>query len=201
MSDMSLRILHLEDDPTDAELVEILLHKQGIVCRIERVEDRNGFVGALERGEFDLILSDFSMPGFDGLGALALAREKCPDVPFIFVSGTLGEEAAVDSLKQGATDYLLKDRPSRLGAAIRRAMEDVEERRALQRAEESMTQSESKYRQLFECLADAAILADAETGRVLDANKQAEMLLDRTRGEIIGANEKQILSPVTSEEF
>jgi len=141
------------------------------------------------------------MPGFDGLSALALAREKCPDVPFIFISGTLGEDVAIESLRRGATDYLLKDRPSRLGSAIRRAMENVEERRALHRAEESMSQSECKYRQLFECLADAAILADAGTGRVLDANKQAETLLDRTRGEIIGVNENMILSPATAEEF
>ena len=196
-----LRILHLEDDANDAELIRALLRRQGVGCQIEQARTREQFVAALARGECDLILSDFSMPGFDGLAALALAKERCPEVPFIFVSGTLGEEAAIDSLKCGAVDYLLKDRPSRLGTAIHRAMETAEERQALERAEESMVQSESKYRQLFECLADAAVLTDAGTGRVLDANKQAEILLGRTRGELIGLNQDHFLSPATLDEF
>ena len=99
-----LHILHLEDDPRDAALVQSVLETGGITCAITVVQNQIAFVAALERGGFDLILSDFSLPAFDGLSALVMARGCCPDVPFILVSGTLGEERAIDSLKCGATD-------------------------------------------------------------------------------------------------
>jgi PAS domain S-box-containing protein len=198
---LELRILHLEDNPDDAELIEMLLTDQGVACEIERVDTREGFIAALDRGQFDLILSDFSLPAFDGVSALELAREKRSEVPFLFVSGTLGEEVAINALKSGATDYILKQRMTRLGAAVSRAVADAQERQALQRAETAMIQSEFKYRQLFECLSEAALLADAATNRVLDTNRQAEILLDRTRAEILGLNVKQLLSPATIEEY
>jgi PAS domain S-box-containing protein len=196
-----LRILHLEDNPDDAELIEMLLTDKGIACEINRVETREDFLAALDRGQFDLIISDFSLPSFDGLSALELAREKRPKIPFLFVSGTLGEEVAVNALKSGATDYILKQRLPRLAAAVSRAIADAEEREALQRAETAMIQSEFKYRQLFECLSEAALLADATTSRVLDTNRQAEILLDRTRTEILGQNVNRLLSPATIEEY
>ena len=197
----ALRILHLEDNPDDAELIELLLVDQGIKCEVMRVDTREEFIDALDHGQFDLILSDFSLPGFDGLGALELAREKRPRVPFLFVSGTLGEEVAVDALKGGATDYVLKQRLTRLGSAVNRAITDAREREALQKAETAMIQSEFKYRQLFECLSEAALLADAATNRVLDTNRQAEILLHRTRSEILGLNVTQLLSPPTVAEY
>jgi PAS domain S-box-containing protein len=196
-----LRILHLEDNPDDAELIEMLLSDQGIACEIERVDTRADFIAALDSGHFDLILSDFSLPSFDGLSALELARERRPQAPFLFVSGTLGEEVAVDALKSGATDYVLKQRMSRLGAAVSRAIANAEERQALRMAETAMIQSESKYRQLFECLSEAALLADTFTHRVIDTNRQAEILLDRTRAEILGLNVNRLLSPATVEEY
>jgi len=197
----SLNILHLEDDRNDALLVHALLQEQGIECDMERVQTRDEFVAALERGGMDLIFSDFTLPGFDGLAALTLAREKRPEVPFLFVSGTLGEEIAIDTLKRGATDYVLKRRLSRLAPTVRRALAESEERLARQQAEEVMIQSEFKYRHLFECLGEAAFLVDASTGRVLDANNQAELLLGRTRGEIMGLNQTQFHPPATLEEF
>jgi signal transduction histidine kinase len=120
-----LCILHLEDDPNDAALVKSILEDEGIFCTTTVVQSRHGFVAALERGGIDLILSDFSMPAFDGLSALKIARDRWPDVPFILVSGTLGEERAIDSLKTGATDYVLKQRLSRLVPAVHRAMQEV----------------------------------------------------------------------------
>src|SRR5262245_27813809 len=99
-----LRILLLEDNANDAELVNALLRSEGFSPAVSRVETRQSFSALLERGVFDLILSDYSMPGFNGKTALKLAREMCPDTPFIFVSGTLGEDAAIESLKEGATD-------------------------------------------------------------------------------------------------
>jgi PAS domain S-box-containing protein len=196
-----LHILHLEDNEDDAILIHALLKEQGVTCRMERVDTREGFVAALDCGDCDVILSDFTLPGFSGLAALDLAREMRPEVPFLFVSGTLREEAAIDCLQHGATDYVLKDRPSRLGAAIRRAVTEAGQRRALSMAEQAMIQSEHKYRQLFEFLAEAAILADAESGRVIDANRQAEALLHRTRAEIIGQNQDHFLSPQTRAEY
>src|ERR1041384_3922660 len=114
-----LNILHLEDDDNDYELIRSLLSREGLPCALNRVKNREGFAAAIERGGFDLVFSDFSIPGFDGLKALALAREKFPQVPFLFVSGTLGEEVAIDTLRAGATDYVLKDRLSRLAPAVR----------------------------------------------------------------------------------
>ena len=104
-----IRVLYLEDNEADAELVQALLAEAGIACELTRVETQAEFAAALEAGGFTLILSDNSLPTYDGLSALAYARERCPDLPFIFVSGTLGEEAAIEALKAGATDYVLKD--------------------------------------------------------------------------------------------
>jgi len=123
-----LHILHLEDDANDAALIQTTLEVEGIACITTRVQNQRDFAQGLEDGDLDLIISDFSLPGFDGLTALKMAHTRCPAIPLIFVSGTLGEERAVDSLKSGATDYVLKDRMSRLGPAVRRAMKEVEER-------------------------------------------------------------------------
>ena len=130
-----LRILHLEDDANDAELVRHALAAGAISCVTRRVHTRGEFEDALAGGEFDLILSDHSMPGFDGLSALKIASNKCPDLPLIFVSGTLGEERAIDSLKSGATDYILKGRLGRLAPAVKRAMQEVDARRDRERLE------------------------------------------------------------------
>ena len=123
-----LHILHLEDDPNDAALVQLILKDEGIVCTTTRVQTEGDFMAALERGSIDLILSDYSLPTFDGLSALKIVHANQPDLPIIFVSGTLGEEQAIDSLQNGATDYVLKGRLARLGPAIRRAMQEVEAR-------------------------------------------------------------------------
>jgi len=123
-----LHILHLEDDPNDAALIQSTLEEGNIACAITRVQNHDDFVAALERGGIDLILSDFSLPTFDGTSALKTAHAKWPAIPLIFVSGTLGEERAVDSLKNGATDYVLKGHLARLVPAVRRAMQEVKER-------------------------------------------------------------------------
>src|SRR5580693_10456762 len=130
-----LRILHLEDDPNDAALVQSALEADGISCTATCVQNRADFVAALERGGIDLVLSDFSLPSFNGFSAIATVRARWPDLPVILVSGSLGEELAVDSLKNGATDYVLKDRLFRLVPAVRRAMQEVEERSERRRLE------------------------------------------------------------------
>jgi len=123
-----LHILHLEDDPHEVDLVHDMLEAEGVSCSINYAHDKSGFTKELERGDIDLIIADQSLPGFDGLSALKIARSKWPEMPFILMSGTVGEEFAIESLKSGVTDYVLKDRRSRLVPAVRRAMQEVEDR-------------------------------------------------------------------------
>src|SRR6267142_377310 len=130
-----LRILHLEDNPTDAELIQAMLETEGIICDVTRVDTQADFFASLEHGGFDLILTDYTLPSFDGLSALKIVLEKCPDVPFIFVSGTLGEEVAIEALKIGATDYILKQRLSRIVPSVHRALREAKERAERKRAE------------------------------------------------------------------
>jgi PAS domain S-box-containing protein len=138
-----LRILSLEDDPKDAELIQALLEAEKITCEMRRVETEAEFVDALGQGDVDLILADYTLPSFDGVSALKLALQKCPDVPFIFVSGTLGEEVAIEALKVGATDYVLKTRLSRIVPAVRRALREAKERVELRDSEEALRRSET----------------------------------------------------------
>jgi two-component system cell cycle sensor histidine kinase/response regulator CckA len=135
---MALRILHLEDDSIDAELVRATLASAGIECEILRVDNRAAFTSALETQTFDLILADMSLPSFDGIEGLALAKRTSPGVPFLFVSGSMGEELAVETLRQGAKDYVLKDRMARLGPAVRRALEEKRQRDEREKAEEAL---------------------------------------------------------------
>jgi len=130
-----LRILHLEDDPRDSELIQAALDIEGIMPHVTRVETQAEFFASLKQGGFDIILADYTLPAFDGLSALKIAQEKCPDVPFIFISGTLGEEVAIEALKFGATDYLLKERLSRIMPSVHRALREAKERGERKRAE------------------------------------------------------------------
>ncbi len=137
-----LRILYLEDDPRDAELVQETLAIDGFACRVTRVETELDFTASLESGGLDLILADYTLPSFDGLSALKIAQREWPHLPLIFVSGTLGEEVAIEALKIGATDYVFKTRLSRLVPSVRRALREAGERTELSRAEEALRRSE-----------------------------------------------------------
>ena len=137
-----LRILHLEDNPNDTDLVQAMLAADGIAHEVVRVETRDAFVAALEEGGFELIISDYTLPSYDGRSALLLARAKRPEVPFIFFSGTLGEELAVDVLKEGATDYVVKSRPARFVSAVVRALREAEEKAEHKRLEEQFRQAQ-----------------------------------------------------------
>jgi PAS domain S-box-containing protein len=123
-----LRILLLEDSLIDYELIQMYLTEGGIQAEVMRVETETDFLNALENSRFDLILSDYSLPTFDGIAALELAQTICPELPFIFVSATLGEELAIETLKKGATDYVLKQRLERLVPAVNRALRESQER-------------------------------------------------------------------------
>jgi PAS domain S-box-containing protein len=138
-----LRILYLEDEPKDAELVQATLEAANVACSVTRVETHAEFFGLLERGGFDLILADYTLPSFDGISALKLAKEVRPEVPFIFVSGSLGEEVAIEALKLGATDYVFKTRLSRILPSVQRALRETEERTERKRAEEALRRNEA----------------------------------------------------------
>ena len=138
-----LRVLSLEDDPKDTELIQELLGTEGIDCEITRVDTQKEFLASLQQGEIDLILADYTLPSFDGVSALKLALSSCPNVPFIFVSGTLGEEVAIEALNIGATDYVLKTRLSRLAPSVQRALREAKEKAERKRAEEALRRSES----------------------------------------------------------
>jgi signal transduction histidine kinase/CheY-like chemotaxis protein len=137
-----LRILLLEDSIHDAELIQDRLEAADFVCEMARVQTRAEFVAALESPGLGLILADYRLPSFDGLSALELALKARPDLPFIFVSGTLGEEVAIDAVKIGATDYVVKSRLSRLVPSVRRALREARERAECKKAEEALRRSE-----------------------------------------------------------
>jgi two-component system cell cycle sensor histidine kinase/response regulator CckA len=145
-----ISILQLEDSVLDSDLELAQLTRAGIEFEARRVETREDFVLALERSSFDVILADFHLPNFNGLDALAIARVKAPATPFIFVSGMLGEEIAIDSLKNGATDYVLKMRMERLAPSITRALGEVNERRERRRAESVLQETENRFRNMAE---------------------------------------------------
>ena len=147
-----IKILHLEDDPKDAELLQATLEAEGVPCHIARVEAEPEFSASLKQSSFDLILADYTLPSFDGISALKIAKEIRPDVPFIFVSGTLGEEVAIEALKMGATDYVFKTRLSRILPSVQRAVREGEERAERRRAEEALRTSEKRFRLIFESI-------------------------------------------------
>ncbi|MCI0457493.1 MAG: response regulator [Gemmataceae bacterium] len=151
-----LHILLLEDNRLDAELIQETLRASGIEADFTRASTRDEFLHGLETGCPNLILSDYSLPAFDGISALALAHRRCPGVPFLFVSGAIGEELAIESLKNGATDYVLKHRLDRLVPAVERALREAQAQTERERAEQALHASEERYRALAEELAEAA---------------------------------------------
>ena len=193
----SLRILHLEDDPMDAELVQMTLSAEGVDCEVQVVARREEFGVALERGGIDVVLADFALPTFDGMSALAMVRERYPDLPFVFVSGKLGEEAAIESLKSGATDYVLKNRLSRLVPAVKRALNESEDRakqrrteQALERAYGEIEKRAEDYRNLFNSIRDAIVVTD-HSRKILHVNQPALM-------EIFGYETEEVVEKTSS---
>lgn len=192
-----LQALIADDSEEDARLLLHELQKGGYDATIERVETPEGFREALLRGPWDIILCDYTFPRFSGNEALRIFRESGLDVPFIFVSGTIGEEAAVEAMKAGAHDYVIKHRLARLCPAVERELREAADRRAGREAEEAMRASENKYRHLFEALSDAAFVIEEESGRIIDTNARAEILLGRTRAEILGSNQTELFASQT----
>ncbi|MCZ7555441.1 MAG: PAS domain S-box protein [Bacteroidia bacterium] len=154
-----IRILHLEDDADDAALTAALLRKGGVLCSIQRVVDKDEFTEALDSGAVDIILSDMSLPRFNGMDALAIARERHPLVPFIFLSGNMGEETAIDTLLEGASDYVLKHRMKRLVPAVRRVLKEAEELRKREEAEAEIRRMQDWANRISSIISHSPIVA------------------------------------------
>ena len=140
-----MRILYLEDEPKDVRLVQASLEAEGLVCDLTCADTQASFLTQLQQGGLDLILADYTLPLFDGISALKIAQEIRPEVNFIFVSGTMGEELAIEALKMGATDYVFKTRLSRLAPSVRRALREATERSERRRAEEALQRNEAYF--------------------------------------------------------
>jgi PAS domain S-box-containing protein len=180
-----LRILLVEDTVDDAELIGRALRALGRPLDIRRVASEATLRAALAEFQPELILSDFSMPGFGGHFALKLARELASDVPFLFVSGTIGEETAIDALQRGADDYVLKDNLRRLPSAIERALRNAEERRARHSAERALRASEERFRSIVEATDDWIWETDLE-GRLSYSNRSIEQILGHSLQTLLG---------------
>ena len=171
-----MHLLHLEDSPTDAELIALLIRREWPACEIQHAATASEYRAALENGGFDLILSDYSLPGFDGLSALSMARAHFPETPFLFLSGTIGEERAVEALKRGANDYIIKDRPTRLIPAIRQAFALVIEGDRRRRTEAALRENEERFRQITENVVELIALLDLGAGRIYANPSYRELL-------------------------
>jgi len=189
-----LRILYLEDDPDFAELVRSLLQQDKLNADIKRVADRAEFEASLDSETFDVILSDFRLPAFTGLEALAFVRKKCPDTPFILISGTIGELAAIESLKAGAVDYVLKQNPKRLAAAIGRAVQEAGEHAKRRQAETELARREKYFRTLTEDSLDILCILSRE-GHFLYTSPSMERVLGYTSEELRGTDSFRYIHP------
>ncbi|HEY8932070.1 MAG TPA: response regulator [Rariglobus sp.] len=185
-----LRLLIVEDNRADAALAIHSLERGGRRLDVVQVDTRERFLEELAKSP-DIILCDYSLPTFSAPEAIDILKDQGLDVPFIILSGSIGEETAVEMIKRGADDYLLKDRIGRLDAAIQHALEQKALRDEARRSAEHLRQSEFKYRCLFDHLMDAAYLCDAGTMRIIDTNRRSEHLLGLDRAAILGARLSQ----------
>ncbi len=194
-----VRILHLEDNAADADLVQAILAEDGLACEIVRVETRAAFADALDRQRFDLVVSDFTLPSYDGRSALLLAKAKYPDVSVLFFSGTLGEESAIQCLRDGATDYILKQRPARFAQAVRRALRDAEEKASSRQFEKAMRETQERFIGIYESSKDAIAYWTLD-GLFLDVNDSFLKLTGHTKEDLL-TKTYQVLTPAEYRKF
>jgi PAS domain S-box-containing protein len=190
-----LRILHLEDKLEDSQLVREQLAAEGIKADIQWVSDRAAFAAQLSDGNWDLVLADYKLPKYNGLEALKLVREKFPGLPFILMSGTIGELAAIESLRAGATDYVLKQNRERLPSAVKRAVSEAVERLRLEQAEAELRLSEKQYRILFQGNPHPMWVFDLEKLSILEVNDAALWFYGFSREEFLAMTLADLKEP------
>lgn len=201
-----IRILLVEDVELDAELTERELKRTNLNYVSKRVEEESDFIDLLKSFKPDIILADHSLPNFDGVTALKITKERCPETPFIFVSGKIGEDFAVEMLKEGATDYVLKSNLPKLGHAVQRALKEFNEQVELKCAQEALLESENKYRTLFEKNKHPIIVFD-DKGNFTDSNEAALMFMETNKEHLLTKNLSDVIlysddvETIGSEEF
>jgi PAS domain S-box-containing protein len=180
-----IKILHLEDNSEDAELILSALEMGGLQVDYTRVDKEHLFLEQLSNNRFDIVLADYHLPSYDGAAALKVCSRLYPDMPFIIVSGTLGEEIAVEMLKYGASDYLLKQNLKRLAPAIEQALARAQMKKQKQNAEDNLRKSEEKYRKIFENVQDVFFQVDME-GTILEISPSIFRMLGCPQSILIG---------------
>jgi len=199
-SKVLLNVLCLEDVLKDAELLNEMLVDAGFLVSMDIAAKEKEYLALLKGRNYDIILADYTLPGFDAPAALKLALELQPEVPFICVSGTVGEDIAVELLKQGATDYVLKDRLGRLAFAVRRALEGVVKQKNWKKTEEALRESKVKYQEIFESTGTATFIC-AENATILMANNECYSITGYNPTEIIGQKWNQYFAPESLQEM
>jgi diguanylate cyclase (GGDEF)-like protein/PAS domain S-box-containing protein len=196
----AIKVLLVEDTVEDAELLIREMRKGGLEIVALRVDTREALEQALEQLRPDVILCDYSLPGFGGMTALLTVKQHRPDTPFIFVSGTIGEERAIEALKQGATDYVLKDNRARLVPAIRRSLTEANERLARRRAESEREESEQRFRLFMQHLPGAAYMKDL-AGRYTYVSPGVERVIGKKADAILGRSTQEAFPAVHADEY
>jgi len=189
-----INVLLVEDRHEDAELLLREMRRGGLDIVSQRVDSQEALEAALDSSSPDLVLSDYTLPGFGGMSALEIVRQRLPDTPFIFVSGTIGEERAIEALRQGATDYVLKGNRARLVPAIRRALEETQEREARRRAERELKDSEQRFRSALRFSAIGMALL-APDGRWLEVNQALCKIVGYSEEELLATDFQSITHP------
>jgi two-component system cell cycle sensor histidine kinase/response regulator CckA len=191
-----LRLLFVEHEQDDVEIALRELEKSKIDFNVETVATREEFARKLCEKAFDIILADYRLPGWTGMDALALIKERGLDIPFVLVTGTLGEELAVECIKQGVTDYVLKAQLARLPMAVRQALDAKLSREAEARAVAALRESEERYRILVENAPEAIVVLDVEKGKFVDGNENALRLFQLSREELLCHGPAELSPPL-----
>jgi two-component system cell cycle sensor histidine kinase/response regulator CckA len=182
-----IRILHVDTNPQDSDVVRSVLEAEGLECTITRVESLGGFVGALKRHRYDIIISDYSLPSLNGSAALTVAKKEFPHIPFIFFTDDLGDSVAIECMKDGARDFVVKKNVTLLALVVGRVLHEAEDRLERQRAEEAMKASREYAQSIIDSSLDMIVAVDVNR-RIIEFNKAAERTFGYTRDEVIGSH-------------
>jgi two-component system cell cycle sensor histidine kinase/response regulator CckA len=193
-----MKILHLEDNNRDAALVRDMLEAAWSDCHITLVASRDDYLSAITKGGYDIVVSDYQLPGFNGMEALLMVREHAPDLPFIFFSGTIGEERAIEAVRAGAADYVIKDRMQRLPITIQRVVRDAEILRARRNAEEELKKERYLMRMLMENLPDSVYFKDADS-RFIAVSESLARRCGRLPAELKGKSDHDLFADETAD--